>query len=84
MGSLFASRAPDRIIRPAITFVIFAPGLKYVGTGTTALGWILCAVLLGADPFWLMAAKPWRNSAPLSPDRQVTVLETIAEAAGPD
>jgi uncharacterized membrane protein YfcA len=84
VGSLFSSRAPDRIIRPAITFVIFASGLKYVGTGTTALGWILCAVLLSAGAFWLMAAKPWRNSAPLSSDRQVTVSETVAEAAGPD
>ena len=26
-----------------ITFVIFASGLKYVGVGTTALGWILSA-----------------------------------------
>ena len=28
-----SSRAPDRYIRPAITFVIFASGLKYVGCG---------------------------------------------------
>src|SRR5665811_466383 len=41
IGSFFSSRAPDRYIRPAITFVIFASGLKYVGVGTTALGWIL-------------------------------------------
>src|SRR6266700_3378547 len=29
IGSLLSSRAPDRYIRPAITFVIFASGLKY-------------------------------------------------------
>ena len=46
VGSFLSSRAPDRFIRPAITFVIFASGLKYVGVSTNALGWILCAVLL--------------------------------------
>ena len=48
VGSFFSSRAPDRFVRPAITFVIFASGLKYIGVGTTQLGWILCAVLLVA------------------------------------
>ena len=46
VGSYLSSRAPDRYIRPVITFVIFASGLKYVGVGTTALGWILCLVVL--------------------------------------
>ncbi|MCW3024757.1 MAG: Membrane protein putative match [Solirubrobacterales bacterium] len=46
VGSLLSSSAPDRYVRPAITFVVGASGLKYVGVGTTALGWILCAVLL--------------------------------------
>src|SRR5215470_17678153 len=31
VGSYLSSRAPDRYIRPVITFVIFASGLKYVG-----------------------------------------------------
>ncbi len=61
VGSFLSSRAPDRYIRPAITFVIFASGLKYVGVGTTALGWVLCAVLLGAAAVWLARAQPWRN-----------------------
>ena len=34
VGSLLSSSAPDRYIRPAITFVILASGLKYVGLGT--------------------------------------------------
>ena len=33
IGSYLSSRAPDRYIRPIITFVIFASGLKYVGVG---------------------------------------------------
>jgi uncharacterized membrane protein YfcA len=64
VGSLFSSRAPDRYIRPAITFVIFASGLKYVGVGTTELGWILCAVLLAIAGAWLGYAKPWEKAPP--------------------
>jgi uncharacterized membrane protein YfcA len=61
VGSFFSSRAPDRFIRPAITFVILASGLKYVGVGTTALGWVLCGVLLGAGVGWLLYARPWER-----------------------
>lgn len=60
VGAFLSSRAPDRYIRPAITFVIFASGLKYAGLGTTALGWVLCAVLLGAGVVWLAYVRPWR------------------------
>ncbi|MGP0031925.1 MAG: sulfite exporter TauE/SafE family protein [Acidimicrobiales bacterium] len=63
VGSFLSSRAPDRYIRPAITFVIFASGLKYVGVGTTALGWILCATLFGAGAVWLAYVRPWQRSA---------------------
>ena len=75
VGSFISSRAPDRYIRPAITFVILASGLKYVGLGTTALGWVLCAILLGAAVIWLTYVRPWRSGAPLSsgavhPDNQ--------------
>ena len=61
IGSFLSSRAPDKFIRPVITFVIFASGLKYVGVGTTTLGWVLCAVLLGAGGVWLVRARPWRE-----------------------
>jgi uncharacterized membrane protein YfcA len=61
IGSFLSSRAPDRYIRPVITFVIFASGLKYVGVGTTALGWTLCAVALAGAGYWLARAQPWRN-----------------------
>jgi uncharacterized membrane protein YfcA len=64
VGSFISSRAPDRYIRPAITFVIFASGLKYVGVGTTALGWILCTVLLAAAVAWIFYARPWEKGAP--------------------
>jgi uncharacterized membrane protein YfcA len=61
IGSFFSSRAQDRYIRPIITFVIFASGLKYVGVGTTVLGWVLCAVALTGGAYWLFRTQPWRN-----------------------
>ena len=61
VGSYFSSRAPDRFIRPIITFVIFASGLKYVGVPTTALGIILGSVVVCGLAFWLMRTQPWRD-----------------------
>ncbi len=63
VGSLLSSTVPDRYVRPGIAFVIFASGLKYVGVGTTALGWTLCALLLGAATLWLLQARPWESSS---------------------
>jgi uncharacterized protein len=60
VGSLLSSRAPDRFIRPVITVVIFASGLKYVGLGTTALGWVLAVIVLAAAG-WAVWARPWRR-----------------------
>ncbi len=59
VGSLLSSRAPDRYIRPVITLVILVSGLKYVGVGTTVLGWTLFAAVVGAAG-WLVWARPWR------------------------
>ena len=59
VGSLVSSSAPDRYVRSAITFVIFASGLKYVGLGATALGWVLCGVLLTGAAAWMRSARPW-------------------------
>jgi hypothetical protein len=39
-----------------------------VGLGTTALGWVLCAILLGAAVTWLTYVRPWRSGAPLTSD----------------
>jgi putative Ca2+/H+ antiporter (TMEM165/GDT1 family) len=66
IGSLLSSSAPDRYIRPVITFVIFASGLKYVGVGTTALGWILCATLFAGAGAWVAVNRPWER--PIAPE----------------
>lgn len=63
VGSYLSSHAPDKYIRPIITFVIFASGLKYVGVGTTALGWTLSALVVCAAVFWLAYVRPWRRAA---------------------
>jgi hypothetical protein len=52
IGSLLSSRAPDKFIRPVITFVILASGLKYVGVPTTALGWTMGSVLVAGALTW--------------------------------
>src|ERR1035437_9744839 len=67
VGSMLSSSAPDRYIRPVITFVVAASGLKYVGVGATTLGWILVSALLVAFVAWLVYKRPWR-SAPLEPE----------------
>jgi hypothetical protein len=51
IGSMLSSTVPDKYIRPAIAFVIFASGLKYIGVATSALGWILVVVLLAGATF---------------------------------
>ena len=70
VGSLLSSRAPDWILRPVISFVIFASGLKYAGMSTTTLGWVLCATVLAVAARWVAVARPWRNEQ-AAPNPQV-------------
>ena len=65
VGSMLSSTVPDRYIRPVITFVVTASGLKYVGVGAEALGWILCAVLLVDFVSWLAIKRPWQSQPQL-------------------
>jgi len=73
IGSLFSSSAPDRYVRPAITFVVAASGLKYVGVGTEALGWILVAILMSGAAFWAVTKKPWAPARPVLPSTPTDV-----------
>jgi uncharacterized protein len=79
IGSFFSSRAQDKHIRPIITFVIFASGLKYVGVGTTVLGWVLCALALTGGAYWLFRTQPWRNGK-----RALAIANGARGAAAPD
>jgi hypothetical protein len=86
IGSFLSSRAPDKFIRPAITFVIFASGLKYVGLSTTDLGWTLCATLLVVGAAWLGMTRPWQKSDPelvaAAPAAAATTPPTEATLSG--
>jgi uncharacterized protein len=75
VGSLLSSSVPDRYVRPAIAFVIFASGLKYVGVPTQALGWILCATLLAGAAAWLWLKRPWENQLSVGPPEPGTVVQ---------
>ena len=81
VGSLLSSTVPDRYIRPAIAFVIFASGLKYVGVATTTLGWILCAMLLIAATIWALGARPWRVER-VSPSVTSLTPDVTSQPAG--
>jgi uncharacterized membrane protein YfcA len=85
IGSLLSSRAPDRYIRPVITFVIFVSGLKYVGVPTTALGWTMAA-LLAVAVVWLYWARPWRGAErSAGPDQPAAAAQeqSLASPPGP-
>jgi uncharacterized protein len=73
IGSFFSSSAPDRYVRPVITFVVTASGLKYVGVGTEALGWILCGILLAGATAWIVSRRPWAAAKPAFPSTPTDV-----------
>jgi uncharacterized protein len=82
VGSLVSSSAPDRYIRPAITFVVFASGLKYVGVGATALGWVLCVTLLAGAVAWAAVSRPWER--PIAPVQEEPATEGDVDLERPD
>jgi uncharacterized membrane protein YfcA len=67
VGSLLSSRAPDKLIRPVITFVILASGLKYVGVPTKALGWTLGLTLVAVAVTWVTVVRLRRRATPPEP-----------------
>ena len=89
IGSLLSSSAPDKFIRPVITFVIFASGLKYVGVGTTALGWTLGIILAAACLGWFVVtmrrrAGSQRALAAEGASHGATALAAAPELTPPD
>ncbi len=79
VGSFLSSRAPDKFIRPVITFVIFASGLKYVGVPTTALGIVLGSVLVVGLGYLLARSQRWSRRAAAPAD---DLAKSEAEAHG--
>jgi hypothetical protein len=46
LGARLSSRAPDRLIRQALFFVLLASALKLVNVGTVELAWVMGGVAL--------------------------------------
>jgi uncharacterized protein len=82
VGSLFSSRAKDAYVRPVIAFVILASGLKYVGVGTTPLGWTLASILVAGVAGWVAVTLMHRRRAASAPDRPTQ--DGQVEARPPD
>lgn len=72
VGSTLSSSVPDRYIRPVITLVIFASGLKYAGVGSTELGWVLATVIPVAVAGWLLLKRPGREAPALAATNRET------------
>jgi uncharacterized membrane protein YfcA len=82
LGSMLSSRAPDRYVRPAITFVVGASGLKYVGVGARELGFVAGGALLALALAWIAAKRPWRRLAGSSSWSPAPSLGEPASLAG--
>jgi uncharacterized protein len=61
VGALLSSRINDRYLRPAITVVILASGLKYVGVATTPLAWSVGLFLVAILVNWVLRGTQWRQ-----------------------
>jgi uncharacterized protein len=82
IGSLVSSSAPDHYVRPVITFVIAASGLKYVGVGTTTMGWVLCGMLLVAGVLWLAYGRQTDATGTLAESDADALAEPAASGNG--
>jgi uncharacterized membrane protein YfcA len=64
IGARVSARAPDRIIRPALVFVLLASALKLLNEPTTALGITLAAAaVFGVPAFYWLSNRPARIAA---------------------
>lgn len=72
VGSLLSSRAPDGILRPLVTLVIVASGLKYVGAPGPVAAAVLVAGVVGGAAWALVRRRA----------RSVGAAEAPAPAAG--
>jgi uncharacterized protein len=79
IGALLSSRAPDRYIRPAITFVIFASGLKYVGVATYPLGWTMGGILVAGGAYGLIRARTRQTRRPSGREPAAAVRPASAD-----
>lgn len=68
LGGSLSSSVPDRYLRPAITVVILASGLRYVGLGAAAVAWALAALVAAGGSGRAVGA--WRRREEPEPARR--------------
>jgi hypothetical protein len=83
IGSLLSSRAPDKYIRPAITFVIFASGLKYVGVPTYPLGFVMGGILVAGAGYGLYQVQARRAAEQEAAEQDREPAPVLVTEAGP-
>jgi uncharacterized protein len=52
IGARLSSQAKDVVVRPVLTLVLFASGLKLIGVGTVQVGLAVVATIVLALPVW--------------------------------
>jgi uncharacterized protein len=57
LGAMLSSRAPDRVIRPALIVVLLASSLKLLGASNTLLAILMIALAIGGALFALNAPR---------------------------
>lgn len=57
LGAMLSSKAPDRVIRPALVLVLLASSLKLLGASNTLLAVAVLALAIGALAFSLHAPR---------------------------
>jgi hypothetical protein len=85
LGSFLSSRVPDSYLRPAIGFVIFASGLKYIGVDVHTLGWILLSTAVAVAAAWYFKSQPRRRvglPVPSKADPEPGLADRSAALAG--
>ncbi len=83
VGALLSSWAPDKIVRPAVMFVVFVSGLKYVGMSTSDLGWSILALAVVATVAFLAVPKIWRREPLVVVESEPELALVTAGTASP-
>jgi uncharacterized membrane protein YfcA len=63
VGARVSARAPDRVIRPALVFVLLASALKLLGVSNVVLGVVLFAAVATGIPAFLWLSGRRRHTA---------------------
>jgi uncharacterized membrane protein YfcA len=63
LGALLSSRAPNRLIRPALAFLLLTSALKLLDVPTPVVGAVMAIVAVAGLTFWIVKAARRREPA---------------------